>query len=163
MKTKHQLLIVKTAYISTLACALLLSLDDTARGFEDGYHAACTSSWSDIIEGILSLFICFFTLRVLVYLYRFFDSVQQGAVFNEENSQRLSRMDGYCTAIPFLLFGFNTINYLREVSSPGIQVSNIIKHVDFEIWLLIFGLTLLTIAFVFKKGIALTQENELTT
>ena len=87
----------------------------------------------------------------------FFDSVQQGAVFNEENSQRLSRMDGYCTAIPFLLFGFNTINYLREVSSPGIQVSNIIKHVDFEIWLLIFGLTLLTIAFVFKKGIALTQ------
>lgn len=162
MKTQHQILAIKTAYVITLASALLLSFDDAARGFRDGYNAAGNPGKSSLTEGILSLLICFFTLRVLVYLYRFINSVQNGKVFNEENASRLTRMGYYCTIIPFLLFGFNLIGYLNGVGNKTLGISDIIKHVDFEIWLLIFGLTLLTIAFVFKKGIIINQENELT-
>jgi hypothetical protein len=162
MKTKYQILAIKTAYVITLACALLFSFGDAARGFRDGYNAAGNPANSSLTEGILLLLICFFTLRVLVYLYRFINSVQNGDVFNEENATRLTRMGYYCTIIPFMLFGFNLIGYLNEVGNKAVQISDIIEHVDFEIWLLIFGLTLLTIAFVFKKGIALKQESELT-
>ncbi|MFD2288164.1 DUF2975 domain-containing protein [Pedobacter petrophilus] len=162
MKTQHQILIIKTGYILTLASTLLFSFNDAARGFEEGYNEAGKPGMESIMDGLLLLLICFLTLRVLIYLYRFINSVQDGNVFSEENTRRLSRMGFYCTTIPFLLFAFNAITYLHQSRDNAIQISDIIKHVDFEIWLLIFGLTLLTIAFVFKKGIELKQESELT-
>jgi hypothetical protein len=115
-----------------------------------------------LAHGALILTISFFSLRVFIYLYRFIDSVQVGNVFNEENTSHLKRMGWYCIAIPFLLFIFNAMDYIRLSIEYKDLIFKIIQNVDFQIWLLIFGLTLLAIAFVFKKGIELKQENDLT-
>ncbi|MFW0718681.1 DUF2975 domain-containing protein [Pedobacter sp. N23S346] len=162
MKTQHQILMIKLGYVITLISVLLFSLGDAARDFRDGYNDAGTPGTLSFTHGILMLLIVFLTLRVLVYIYRFIDSVQEGNVFIEENTRRLIRMGFYCISIPFLLFGYNAMSYLHHANSNATQISDVIKYVDFEIWLLIFGLTLLTIAFVFKKGIELKQESDLT-
>lgn len=162
MKIKNQIRFIKIGYITTLIAVFLSSLDEAKRGFIDGYNAAGNENTPGWMYGILLLFIAFFMLRVLVYLYRFIDSVQHGSVFNEENTIRLTRMGFYCTSLPFLLFALNAIDYVRHSGIQHMQLTEIIKHVDFEIWLLIFGLTLLTIAFVFQKGIELKQESDLT-
>ena len=162
MKIKNQIRLIKVGYIIILFAVLLFSLDDGLRGFWDGYNAAGMENPPGWMYGILLLFISFFTLRVLVYLYRFIDSVQQGSVFNDENVIRLTRMGFYCISLPFLLFMLNAMDYTRHSGIQHLQIGKLIKHVDFEIWLLIFGLTLLTIAFVFKKGIELKNESDLT-
>lgn len=71
-------------------------------------------------------------------------------------------MGFYCISLPFLLFMLNAIDYVRHSGIQNMQIGILIKQIDFEIWLLIFGLTLLTIAFVFKKGIELKKESDLT-
>lgn len=162
MKIKNQISLIKIGYVITLVAVFLSSLDEARKGFSDGYNAAGNENTPGWMYGILLLIISFFMLRVLVYLYRFIDSVQQESVFNEENTIRLTRMGFYCTSLPFLLFVLNAIDYARHSGIKHIYLTEVIKHVDFEIWLLIFGLTLLTIAFVFKKGIELKQESDLT-
>lgn len=71
-------------------------------------------------------------------------------------------MGWYCTIIPFALFFYNASVYVDRFGNHKNLFLSIVENVDFQIWLLIFGLTLLTIAFVFKKGIELKQENDLT-
>lgn len=85
MKIRNQIRLIKFAFIITLIFVLLSSFDDVERGFKDGYTAAGMENSPGWTYGILLLFISFFTLRVLVYLYRFIDSVQDGSVFNDEN------------------------------------------------------------------------------
>lgn len=162
MKTQNQIMLIKLGYILTLITVVLFSLTDMARGSEDGYADGGNGGVFGLVHGTLILIISFFCLRVLLYLYRFIDSVQVGNVFSEENTSRLKRMGWYCTAIPFLLFIFNAMDYVRASGNDENLTLKIIQNVDFQFWLLIFGLTLLTIAFVFKKGIELKQEHDLT-
>jgi len=149
-------------YVTTLIIVLLFSFKDAARGFEDGYSEGGKEGGFGLLVGGLILLITFFGLRILVYLYRFIDSVQAGNVFNEENAGRLKHMGWYCTIIPFALFFYNASVYVDRFGNHKNLFLSIVENVDFQIWLLIFGLTLLTIAFVFKKGIELKQENDLT-
>lgn len=162
MKTQNQIRLIKLGYVATLIAVLLFSLKDMSRGFEDGYTDGGNGGIFGFVHGTLILTITFFSARVLIYLYRFIDSVQVGNVFSEENTNRLKRMGWYCTAIPFLLFIFNAMDYVHSSKNNEGLIFKIAQNVDFQIWLLIFGLTLLTIAFVFKKGIELKQENDLT-
>lgn len=162
MKTQNQIKLIKIGYIVTLLAVLLFSLKDAAQSFEDGYTEGGKGGMFGLVQGLFMLLVTYFGLRVLIYLYRFIDSVQVGNVFSEENASRLKRMGWYCAIIPFLLFTFNALVYANQLNSHKDLVFKIIENVDFQIWLLIFGLTLLTIAFVFKKGIELKQENDLT-
>ncbi|MBC6110016.1 DUF2975 domain-containing protein [Pedobacter fastidiosus] len=114
------------------------------------------------LKGCILLIITFFALRVLVYLYRFIDSIQRGDVFSTENIKRLSLMGYYCMSIPFVILGLDLITYTINKSFFKNLPYKVVYQGDFDFWLLIFGLTLLTIAFVFKKGIEIKQENDLT-
>lgn len=149
-------------YIITLLGVFLFSFKDAVSGFEEGYTEGGKGGLFGLFAGAFILLITFFGLRILIYLYRFIDSVQAGDVFSDENADRLRRMGCYCTTIPFALFIFNALVYSNQRESHKNVTLSIIENVDFQIWLLIFGLTLLTIAFVFKKGIELTKENDLT-
>jgi len=155
MTTQNQIKSIKTGYVITLLAVFLFSLKDAVRGFYDGYSDTGKGTSFEFLQGLVIFVIMFLGLRVLVYLYRFIDSVQIGNVFSEENVSRLKRMGWYCTTIPFLLFVFNASIYIQRTSDKMNLMLKIIENVDFQIWLLIFGLTLLTIAFVFKKGIEL--------
>ena len=162
MTTQNQIKSIKTGYVITLLAVFLFSLKDAVRGFYDGYSDTGKGTSFEFLQGLVIFVIMFLGLRVLVYLYRFIDSVQIGNVFSEENVSRLKRMGWYCTTIPFLLFVFNASIYIQRTSDKMNLMLKIIENVDFQIWLLIFGLTLLTLAFVFKKGIELKLEQDLT-
>jgi len=162
MNTKNQIKLIKVGYVMTLLAVVLFSLKDVARGFQDGYKDEGNGTLIGFLQGLAMLVIAFLAIRVLVYLYRFIDSVQIGHVFSEDNVRRLKRMGWYCTTIPFILFSFNASIYIQENINESKLVLKIIENIDFQIWLLIFGLTLSTIAFVFKKGIELKLEQDLT-
>lgn len=162
MTTQNQIKSIKTGYVITLLAVFLFSLKDAVRGFYDGYSDTGKGTSFEFLQGLVIFVIMFLGLRVLVYLYRFIDSVQIGNVFSEENVSRLKRMGWYCTTIPFLLFVFNASIYIQRTSDKMNLMLKKIENVEFQIWLLIFGLTLLTIAFVFKKGIELKLEQDLT-
>lgn len=162
MKTQNEIKLIKTGYVITLLAVFLFSLKDAVRGFQDGYNDEGSGTSFGFLQGLVMFVIAFLGLRVLIYLYRFIDSVQVGNVFSEDNVSRLNRMGCYCAIIPFLLFAFNASIYIQQTRDEKDLVLRIIEKVDFQIWLLIFGLTLLTIAFVFKKGIEIKQENDLT-
>lgn len=162
MKTQNQIKLIKMGYLATLLIVVLFSLKDASKSFEEGYIDAGKGGLLGMVEGLFILIIMFFSSRVLVYLYRFINSIEMGNVFSTENTGRLTRMGWYCTMIPFLLFIYNALVYVNQSNNQQDIVFRIIENVDFQIWLLIFGLTLLTIAFVFRKGIELKQENDLT-
>ncbi|NII81927.1 DUF2975 domain-containing protein [Pedobacter riviphilus] len=162
MKTQNQIRLIKMGYVVTLSVVILFSLKDASKGFEEGYTDTGKGGLLDLVQGLFILIIVFFSSRVLVYLYRFINSIEIGNVFSIENTGRLTRMGWYCTMIPFLLFTYNAMVYANQSNNRQDIVFKIIENVDFQIWLLIFGLTLLTIAFVFRKGIELQQENDLT-
>ncbi|MBE5321721.1 DUF2975 domain-containing protein [Pedobacter sp. MR2016-19] len=162
MKTQNQIKLIKMGYLVTLLIVLLFSLKDASKSFEEGYTDAGKGGLLGLVQGLFILIIMFFSSRVLVYLYRFINSIEMGNVFSTENTGRLTRMGWYCTMIPFLLFIYNAIVYANQLNNRRDLAFKVIENVDFQIWLLIFGLTLLTIAFVFRKGIELQQENDLT-
>jgi len=162
MKTQNQIKLIKIGYVATLLIVILFSLKDASKSFEEGYTDGSRGGLLGLVEGLFILTIMFFSSRVLVYLYRFINSIEMGNVFSAENVGRLTHMGWYCTMIPFLLFIYNAMIYANQLNNRQDLVFKIIENVDFQIWLLIFGLTLLTIAFVFRKGIQLQQENDLT-
>lgn len=162
MKTQNQIRLIKIGYVITLLVVILFSLKDASRGFEEGHTDNGKAGLLGLVQGLFILIIMFFSSRVLVYLYRFINSIEMGNVFSTENTGRLTRMGWYCTMIPFLLFIYNAMVYANQLNNLQDLAFKIIENVDFQIWLLIFGLTLLTIAFVFRKGIELQQENDLT-
>jgi len=162
MKTQNQIKLIKMGYLLTLLTVILFSLKDASKGFKEGYADGGKGDLLDIVQGLFILIIMFFCSRVLVYLYRFINSIEIGNVFSTENVGRLTHMGWYCTMIPFVLFIYNAMVYANQLNNRQDLVFKIVENVDFQIWLLIFGLTLLTIAFVFRKGIALQQENDLT-
>ncbi|KQR70343.1 DUF2975 domain-containing protein [Pedobacter sp. Leaf176] len=162
MNTQNQIKLIKAGYVITLLVVFLFSLKDAVRGFQEGHNGEGNGTLIGFLQGLVVFVITFLALRVLVYLYRFIDSVQIGHVFSEDNVSRLKRMGWYCTTIPFILFLFKASVYIHRNSYKSDLALNIIENVDFQIWLLIFGLTLLTIAFVFNKGILLQRENDLT-
>ena len=162
MKTQNQIKLIKIGYLATLLIVILFSLKDASRNFEEGYTDGGKGGLLGLVEGLFILIIMFFSSRVLVYLYRFINSIEMGNVFSAENVGRLTRMGWYCTMIPFLLFIYNAMVYANQLNNRQDLAFKVIENVDFQIWLLIFGLTLLTIAFVFRKGIELQQENDLT-
>ncbi|RNL55695.1 DUF2975 domain-containing protein [Pedobacter jejuensis] len=155
MKTQSQIKLIKIGYILILTLGFLISMiNGGIQSFKDGYNSLGPSKMN-FFQGCLVLVISFFAIRIFLYLYRFMNSVELDEVFNVANIRRLYLMGWYCISVPFLLFLFNCSN-LNEL---GFRT---ISNVDFEFWLLILGITLLTISFVFKKGIELKQENDLT-
>ncbi|WP_443946541.1 DUF2975 domain-containing protein [Pedobacter sp. AW1-32] len=166
MKIKNQITLIKIGYLAVLCIAILFGLKDAQQGFTDGWNSANQNISEEtsmyFIQFVLIMTIAFFGLRFFIYLYRFINQVEQGNVFSEENIRRLFLMGWYCISIPFLLYSYNVMANMGENPISVEYLGRIAESVVFEFWLLIFGITLLTIAFVFKKGIELKQENDLT-
>ncbi|TDG36569.1 DUF2975 domain-containing protein [Pedobacter changchengzhani] len=161
MNTKNQIKLIKVIYIVILLSGLIIStfgdgIEGFKKGMEDANNGVSLSfNLLSFLQGILLIIILFLSLRVFLYLYRFMDAVERGEVFSVENIERLTTMGWYCVMLSFGTFLFNCLELTRFTLSA-------IMNVGFEFWLLVLGITLLTIAFVFKKGIELKQENDLT-
>ena len=155
MEIKHQIFLIKSTYIFLLVLGFLYFFGDLKNGFMDGYHdekPVILNSWFTILVLFTSAYL---GLVVLYQLFKFINSVNDVTVFSEKNVKLIQKMGWNCMIQSILLYLF----YLSKLDHINFES---LRGVNFEFYLLIFGLTLITISFVFKKGIQLQQEQDLT-
>lgn len=165
MKTKNKLILIQIAYGVILAFALLTQFKDMKKGYIEGYNAghnidSMVFTTIDFIKGLLVVVGSIMCLYILFHLYNFINSVKKGKIFKQENIRRLVIMGWQCIILPFLFYGFYFMETHAYVGKSSIY--EMLVSVTFDFWLLLFGITLLTIGFVFQKGIELQQEQDLT-
>jgi len=168
MKIINQITIIKAAYILLLAVVILVSLEDASTGFMDGWQGVTNeksnnnfnpNAFLELLSGILMLVSAYLGSRIIAMLYAFINSAKSDDVFNVKNYSRLLWMGINSIITSFLVYFYNLIKFY--VKHDALKIDTL-RNVDFNFWLFVFGLTLLTIALVFKKGIELKQENDLT-
>lgn len=155
MTTKNQINLIKLTYILLLAFGIFYVFGDVKRGFTDGYNEVQPKdelSWFSMAILLLGFVI---GVVILTQLFKFINSVNEAKVFTEKNIKLIQKMGWNCIAESVLLYVF----YLSKLNFINIES---MRSVNFEFWLLVFGLTLLTISFVFRKGIQLQKEQDLT-
>ena len=170
MKIDKQITIIKTAYVILLAVVILLSVSDASKGFSEGWQGVPSNKSGSIIAGELSVFLqllsgvfvltsAYLGSRIIAMLYAFINSAKSDNVFNVINYKRLLSMGINSMITSFLVYFYNLIGLYAK---DGVFKIDTIREADFNFWLFVFGLTLITIALVFRKGIELKQENDLT-
>lgn len=154
MKTSNQILLIKLTYIFLLVLGFLYAFGDMKNGFMDGYNGVQPEelNW---LSGVLMLLGFFIGVLILTQLSKFINSVNEANVFTEKNIKLIQKMGFNCISESVLLYMF----YLSKLKFINVES---MRSVNFEFWLLLFGLTLLTISFVFRKGIQLQKEQDLT-
>lgn len=156
MKTKNQIFLIKIAYLFILILSIVINFGDFQRGFMEGFDETKSKNIG-FLEGVFILFSTTIALNIIIQLYLFINSIHLDLVFSEKNIKRLDKMGWCCIILSFTIYAF----YISKIGWKDLSYS-VIAAVNFEFWLLIFGITLLTIGFVFKKGIELQQEQDLT-
>ena len=158
MKTSNQVFLIKVAYILVIFLALAYNFSDMQKGFYDGLNGVEPTEKFTFLSGAFLFLVTIIGLAILANLYLFINSIQNTKVFTIINIKRISTLGWYCILQSFLLYAFY---FSKSDFSDGLTYQSIIT-INFDFWLLIFGVTLLTIGFVFKKGIELQQDQELT-
>lgn len=170
VKINNQITIIKAAYILLLAVVIVLGLKDASKGFIDGWQGiplekssninySSLNSFLQLLAGIFVLSSAYLGSRIITMLYAFINSAKSDDVFSITNYKRLFWMGVNAILTSFLVYFYYLIKLY--IKADGLKIDTL-REVDFNFWLFVFGLTLLTIAFVFKKGIELKQENDLT-
>lgn len=157
MKTSKQVFLIKIAYILIILLALAYNFSDLRGGFIAGINEKPPVN-SNFFSGVFVLMSAIVGITIILKLYTFINSIQDTKIFTIINIKRISTLGWYCILQTFLL---NAFYFSKSDFSDGLTYQSIIT-INFDFWLLIFGVTLLTIGFVFKKGIELQQEQELT-
>ena len=155
MKTSNQILLIKLTYILLLAFGIFYVFGDIKSGFMDGFNGVQLKEELNWLSGVLMLLVFFIGVLILTQLFKFINSVNEANVFTEKNIKLIQKMGWNCIAESVLLYGFY-LSKLKFINAESM------RSINFEFWLLLFGLTLLTISFVFKKGLQLQKEQELT-
>ena len=155
MKTKNQINLIKLTYMFILILGFFYAFGDIKKGFMDGYNEVQPNeelNWLSIILLLLGFVI---GVVILTQLFKFINSANEAKVFTAKNIELIQKMGWNCIAESVLLYVF----YLSKLKFVNVES---MRSVNFEFWLLVFGLTLLTISFVFRKGIQLQKEQDLT-
>lgn len=168
MKTYNQLVLVKVGYIVILSVIILLGLEDGIRGFNDGLNGPSLSIHSEdakppvwyfeFLLGSIVFVTAYLGVMIIAHLYAFINSANSKDVFIEKNYVRLYKIGVYAIVTSFLVYTFNVLKITKSINFD----MEILRNAEFNVWLLIFGITMLAVAFVFKKGIALQEQNDLT-
>jgi magnesium-transporting ATPase (P-type) len=155
MTTKNQINLIKLTYIFLLILGFFYAFGDIRKGFMDGFNGVKPTeelNWLSIVLLFLGFGI---GVVILTQLFKFINSVNEAKVFTEKNIKLIQKMGFNCIAESVLLYVF----YLSKLNFINVES---MRSVNFEFWLFLFGLTLLTISFVFRKGIQLQKDQDLT-
>jgi len=170
LKINNQITIIKAVYILLLVVVIFLSLKDASNGFIDGWQGvpldkssnsnnSSLNSFLQLLSGIFVLASAYLGSRIIAMLYAFINSAKSDNVFSDKNYKRLLSMGINSMITSFLVYFYNLI---RLYAQDDVFKIDTVAKADFNFWLFVFGLTLITIALVFRKGIELKQENDLT-
>ncbi|TKB99988.1 DUF2975 domain-containing protein [Pedobacter cryotolerans] len=158
MKTKNQVLLLKLAYILVIVLALIYNYGDMQKGFIDASTGVDRSLHPVAI--IALIFATIIGIGIVLNIYFFINSIQNNSVFSLLNISRITMIGWFCISQAVLLYAFYFFEANGKINNNSIYQK--IVGVDFDFWLVIFGITMLIIGFVFKKGIELQKEQELT-
>lgn len=159
MKTKNQLLLLKIVYVLVLILALVYNFADLQKGFIDAANGTEPKNFHPI--GVIILMpIAIIGIGIVFKVYFFINSIQNDSVFSLVNIHRITMIGWFCILQAVLLYVF----YFFEAESKMSQSFTCSKMVsiNFDFWLVIFGLTMLIVGYVFRKGIELQKEQDLT-
>lgn len=159
MKTKNQLLMLKFAYILVVVLALIYNFNDMQRGFNDGWNGVEPKSLHPV-SVIMLIIIPIIGIGIVLKIYSFINSIQNDSVFSLVNIQRITWIGWFCILQAILLYVFYF--FKNDVKLNANSVYQQVVGVNFDFWLVIFGITMLIIGFVLRKGIELQKEQELT-
>ena len=157
MRTSNQIFFIKVAYFAILLMTIVYNFTDLKRGFLDATNGVGPKEKLNFISTIFLLIAVFVGIAIITKLYFFINSIHDKKVFSIYNIRRINTLGWYCILLPFLLYGF----HFSKLDFTAGLTNQVISSINFEFWLLIFGITLRTIGFVFRKGIELQQEQDL--
>lgn len=111
---------------------------------------------------IIALVVLILSIKVLIKFYKFLNALSKGELFTILNMKRLSSAGIFIMLISLLIYSFNYLNYIdaKILMKPYNFV--VFRNFDFEFNPLMFGLVLIAISYVFRKGIEMQQEQDLT-
>lgn len=115
-----------------------------------------------IIKWIGMLLIVFSGIFIFTKLYRFFDAISSKEIFTLKNIKRLKEIGITSIFLSFIFIVYDYTDYLAVKSTLHNYPYSVSLFLDFFCWPAILGIVLIAIAYAFKKGVQLQQENELT-
>lgn len=121
-----------------------------------------SSALITFIMFLIAVTIIVLGIKVLINFYRFLNALVKEEVFSLQNVRRLFRMGIFIAAVSPLLYLFYYLNYMNDQRLMDPYAFKVIKNFDFQFEPLLFGLILVAISYVFKKGIEMQQEQALT-
>lgn len=101
-------------------------------------------------------------IKVLINFYKFLNALVKEEVFTLQNVKRLFRMGIFIACISPLTYIFYYLNLMNTQKMMGPYSFSVLRNYDFEVFPLMFGLILVSISYVFRKGIEMQQEQNLT-
>ncbi|MBY0245063.1 MAG: DUF2975 domain-containing protein [Sphingobacteriaceae bacterium] len=125
------------------------------------YKTVQTNFYKVVVDiALLPLFILM--IYFFATLYNFIDSISKEKIFEFENYRRLKLMSYSIIALSIFDSIFQYGNFYSNRKIFANTPYEVVNTVEFDLISLFFGITLLTISFVFKKGIDLKKEQDLT-
>lgn len=116
----------------------------------------------DIIISTVVFLIVIISVIVFIILYKFTAAISQKEIFIVKNINRLNLIGILSIIISLLFIVYDYMNHLAVKKALQNYSYKVSVEMDFYFWPALFGITLITIAYAFKKGLELQQENELT-
>lgn len=101
-------------------------------------------------------------IKVLVNFYRFLNALVREEVFTLQNVRRLFRMGIFIACISPLAYIYSYLNFMNAQKLMESYSYTVLKKFDLEFAPLMFGLILVAISYVFRKGIEMQQQQDLT-
>ena len=158
MKTKNQVLLLKLTYILVIGLALIYNFGDMQKGFIDASTGVDRSLHP--VAFIALILATIIGIGIILNIYFFMNSIQNDSVFSLLNISRITMIGWFCIFQAVLLYVYYFFEADVKINNNAIYQK--IVGVNFDFWLIIFGLTMLIVGYVFKKGIALQKEQDLT-
>ncbi|MEO8821835.1 MAG: DUF2975 domain-containing protein [Ginsengibacter sp.] len=121
-----------------------------------------SSSLISFFMFIVAIVVVVLGIKVLVNFYRFLNALVKEEVFTLQNVKRLFRMGIFIACISPLEYFFYYLNFMNAQKMMKPYSFTVLKNFDFDVSPLMFGLILIAISYVFKKGIEMQQEQDLT-
>lgn len=159
MKTKNQVFLLKLFYILVIVLALIFNFGDMQRGFIDGLNGVGPKSLHPVAV-IMLIIIPIIAIGIVLKIYSFINSIHNDSVFSLVNIHRITWIGWFCILQAILLYFFYF--FKNDVKLNANSIYQQVVGVNFDFWLVIFGITMLIIGFVLRKGIELQKEQELT-
>ena len=121
-----------------------------------------SSSLISFFMFIVAIIVVVLGIKVLINFYKFLNALVKDEVFTLQNVKRLFKMGIFIACISPLVYLFYYLNFMNAQKMMKPYSFTVLRNFDFDVTPLMFGLILVAVSYVFRKGIEIQQEQDLT-